>query len=51
MITNQQNEQEKNAVCLEYNTPTLEEYGDLHELTHGDVGNTTDNGGGYILGT
>ena len=34
--------QEKQPTRLKYNTPTLEEYGDLHKLTHGGSGIQTD---------
>ncbi len=36
--------QEQSAARLEYSSPVLEEYGDLHKLTHGDIGEGDDSG-------
>ncbi len=37
--------EEQPTIRLEYNSPRLEEYGELHELTHGMDGDGTDIGG------
>ena len=46
MDTNLPAEQDKQYIRLEYNTPILEEYGDLHKLTHGGETGAKSEGGG-----